>query len=87
MRKRVIYTLQVASIANIWVFVLAVNWWILSLLRVSHELNDALNASVAIGLVAVPLFFLIASVLTYVFVGLQRHGNGAGKRGTEDPGS
>lgn len=73
MSPRVIRILQIASITYIWIFVLAVDGWILSLLRVAKRLNDALNASVAIGLVAMPLFLIIASVLTYVFVGLQRH--------------
>jgi uncharacterized membrane protein (DUF485 family) len=73
MSKKTIRTLQIASITYIWIFVLAVDIWILSLLRVAKRLNDALNASVAIGIVAIPLFLIIASVLTYVFVGLQRH--------------
>jgi hypothetical protein len=54
--------------------VIAVDVWILSLLRVAQQLNDSLNASVAIGIIAIPLFLTIASLLTYVFVGLQKHG-------------
>jgi len=73
MNKKVIRSLQIASLAYIWVFVIAVDTWILSLLRVAKKLNDALNASVAIGIVAIPLFLTIASILTYVFVGLQKH--------------
>jgi hypothetical protein len=71
-RKR-IRVLQIASLTWIWIFVLGVDTWILSLLRVAKNLNDALNASVAIGIVAIPLFLTIASILTYVFVGLQKH--------------
>jgi arginine exporter protein ArgO len=70
--KRFIYFLQVASMTYIWIFVLGVALWILNLIRVAHKLNDALNASVAISIVAIPLFFTLAAVLTYVFVGLQR---------------
>lgn len=73
MRKKTIRVMQIASLTWIWVFVISVDSWILSLLRVAREHNDALNASVAIGIVAIPLFLTIASVLTYVFVGLQRH--------------
>jgi ABC-type dipeptide/oligopeptide/nickel transport system permease component len=75
MDKKVIRTLQIASIAYIWLFVLAVDIWILSLLRVAKKLNDAINASVAIGIVTIPLFLIIAIILTYVFVGLQRYQN------------
>lgn len=71
--KKVIRVLQIASLTYIWIFVIAVDTWILSLLRVAKTLDDALNASVAIGIVAIPLFLTIASVLTYVFVGLQKH--------------
>lgn len=73
MQRKRIRILQIASLTWIWIFVLGVDVWILSLLRVARHLNDALNASVAIGIVAMPLFLTIASILTYVFVGLQKH--------------
>jgi arginine exporter protein ArgO len=70
--KKLIYALQVASMAYIWFFVLAVAFWIINLIRVAHRLRDAVDASVAISIVAIPVFFILAAVLTYVFVGLQR---------------
>ncbi|MEE9117042.1 MAG: hypothetical protein V3U02_00425 [Calditrichia bacterium] len=73
MKKKTIRVLQIASIIYIWIFVLVVDWWILSLLQVARELNDSLNASVAIGIIAIPLFLSIASILTYVFIGLQKN--------------
>ena len=73
MHKKTIKTLQIASLTYIWIFVIAVDSWIISLLRVAQKLDDALNASIAIGIVAIPLFLTIASILTYVFVGLQRY--------------
>ena len=76
-RKRVtplyILGMQVASISMIWIFVAAVTIWILNLIVISIELNDAPNASVGISLVVIPIFFTLASVLTYVFVALRRH--------------
>ncbi len=72
MQNKVIKGLQIASIIYIWIYVLAITIWIISLLRVAKELNDALNASVAIGIIAIPLFIAIAGILTYVFVGLQK---------------
>ena len=65
--------MQIASLIYIWIFVIAVDSWIISLLRVAQELDDALNASVVIGIIAIPLFLTIASILTYVFVGLQKN--------------
>jgi hypothetical protein len=73
MNKKLIRILQIASITYIWIFVIAVDAWILSLLRVAKQLNDSLNASIAIGLIAIPLFLTIAGMLTYVFVGLQKY--------------
>ncbi|MDH3628039.1 MAG: hypothetical protein OES25_10330 [Acidobacteriota bacterium] len=69
---RWIYALQIASVGMIWVFVLSISVWILHLLRLSYRLNDVPSASFAISIVAIPVFVTGASVLTYVFVGLQR---------------
>jgi hypothetical protein len=66
----------------IWVFVLSIAGWILHLLRLSHQLQDVPSASVGISIVAIPVFLTGASVLTYVFVGLQR-----GRRQPSDEGS
>jgi arginine exporter protein ArgO len=77
---RWIFLLQIASVAMIWVFVLSISIWILHLIRLSQALHDVPSASVAISIVAIPVFLTGASVLTYVFVGFQR-GNGA--RGAE----
>jgi hypothetical protein len=73
MHKKTIKILQIASLTYIWIFVIAIDSWIISLLRVAQKLDDAINASVAIGIIAIPLFLTIASILTYVFVGLQRY--------------
>ena len=70
--QNVIFTLQVLSVALIWVFVLSISAWILHLLRLSHRLHDVPSASVGISIVAIPVFLTGAGVLTYVFVGLRR---------------
>ncbi len=70
-----IFAMQIASISFIWVFVSGVTWWITNLIRVSIELQDSPNASVMISIVVIPIFILLASILTYVFVGLQRSKN------------
>lgn len=73
MQSKLVTTLQFISIGLIWLFVLSLDSWIISLLFVAKKLNDAINASVGIGIVAIPLFLTIASVLTYVFIGLRRN--------------
>jgi len=66
------FVLQLLSLIGIWVFVLGITVWILRLIRVAHQLNDMPGGSVAISIVAIPVFLTGATVLTYVFVGLHR---------------
>lgn len=75
MRHRAIFVMQILSMMGIWIFVLSISIWIIRLIWVAHKLQDAANASVAISLVAIPVFLTGASVLTYVFIGLQRGAN------------
>ncbi len=70
--KDMIFALQVASITYIWIFVLGIAIWILNLIRVSYKLQDSFDASLAISIVAIPVFFVLAVILTYVFVGLRK---------------
>lgn len=72
MNRKTIEVLQIASISLIWVLFSGIAVWILNLIKESLRLHDAPDASVGISLVAIPVFFLLASVLTYVFIGLRR---------------
>ena len=68
---RAIRGLQLLSIVFMWSFLAGVVTWMVNVVRVSRAQGDALTASVGISLVAVPVYTLVASVLTYVFFGLQ----------------
>lgn len=72
MGKKGIETLQVISISLIWVLFTGIAAWIVSLIRESLRLHDAPDASVGISIVAIPVFFTLAAVLTYVFIGLRK---------------
>lgn len=72
MTRKWMFILQLFSLIGIWVFVLGITAWIIRLIRVAHELNDMPGGSVAISIVAIPVFLTGATVLTYVFVGLRR---------------
>lgn len=72
MNKKTIELLQIISISLIWVLFTGIAVWIITLIKESLKLHDAPDASVGISLVAIPVFFILASVLTYVFVGLRR---------------
>ncbi len=73
-----IFVLQLASIAWMWIFVLGISYWIIHLNRLSRQLHDVPSATVGISLVAIPVFWTVGLVLTYVFVGLRRGGSGDG---------
>lgn len=64
--------LQIMSISIIWLLFIGVNIWIINLIRLSRYLQDAQNATVVISIIILPLFGLLASVLTYVFIGLRK---------------
>ena len=74
--QKVIFGLQVFSVAMIWVFCLGISTWIIHLLRLSRRLHDVPSATLGISIVMIPVFLTGASVLTYVFIGLRR-GRGA----------
>ncbi|MGA6993651.1 MAG: hypothetical protein WBX50_07120 [Candidatus Deferrimicrobiaceae bacterium] len=72
MNRKLIETLQIISLLLIWVLFTGIAVWIVTLIRESLRLHDAPDASVGISIVAIPVFFILASVLTYVFVGLKK---------------
>jgi hypothetical protein len=65
--------MQVASLMLIWFLVLGIILFIFNLLSLSIKLHDVPSVTIAISLVAIPVFITLASVLTYVFVGLQKN--------------
>ncbi len=84
---RWILTLQILSVSWIWLFVLGISIWILRLLREAIRWHDVPTASVAISVVAIPVFLTGAAVLTYVFAGLRRGARqDAGETGHETRG-
>ncbi len=70
---KIIFIFQIISISLIWVFVFGITWWILRLLTTSIALQDAIDASVGISILVIPIFVTLASILTYVFVGLHKN--------------
>jgi hypothetical protein len=68
-----IFIIQLMMVAFFWVFVAGLTIWLLNLLQLAIELNDVPGFPMAISLVAIPVFWTLASVLTYVFVGLRRN--------------
>jgi arginine exporter protein ArgO len=72
MNQKWIYRLQVVSVSLVWVLFTGIAVWVFNLIKESLRLHDAPDASVGISIVAIPVFFTLASVLTYVFIGLRK---------------
>ncbi|MFQ5666982.1 MAG: hypothetical protein ACE5I7_11190 [Candidatus Binatia bacterium] len=78
MSARLIEALQFLTLGAMWVFATAVTLWVLRLARVAYQLKDAFTASVGISLVAIPVFWILAAILTYTFFGLRGGRQGSG---------
>lgn len=71
--EKIVFGFQLALLAF---FVLAVGGiilWIISLIRLAHELQDVPSASIGISIVAIPVFLTLLGVFNYVFWGLLLH--------------
>ena len=64
--------LQYCTVALMWVFSAAITLWVLQLASVAYALKDAFTASVGITMIAVPVYWALAAILTYTFFGLRR---------------
>ncbi len=73
MNDKPVLFLQIVSLIFIWLLFIGIGIWIVNLLRLSMLLHDAPSASIGISIVAIPVFFTLASILTYVFLGLRKH--------------
>ena len=72
MSDRFIRVLQYLLISGLWVFAVSIPIWVLRLATVSYQLHDAFTASVGISVVALPVFWGLAAIMTYTFLGLRR---------------
>lgn len=72
MKMRTVTALQYFSIALIWIVVILICIWILNLLILSYSLHDVPSATFAISIIMLPVYITIASVLTFVFLGMQK---------------
>jgi len=64
--------LQYMTIFLMWLFCLSILTFVPWLVFVAARWNDALNWSLAIAIIMLPVFVAVAVSLTYVFFGLQR---------------
>lgn len=68
-----IYLIQWVTLIFIWMLAGSMTLLFINLVNISYQVNDHQTASIAISIVAVAVFWILASILTYVFIGLRRH--------------
>ena len=70
-----IFALQIASLSGVWFVVIGITALCVHLISKASVLKDGFDASIAISVIAICVFWALGSLLTYVFVGLHRkHG-------------
>lgn len=70
--EKIIFLLQLVPVILVWSIALGFSVFIIYLINLSGELKDVTSVAVGVSLVAIPLLLTMASVLSYVFVGLRR---------------
>ena len=68
----VIRVLQLITITLMWIFTCGVLVFVPWLVYVAARWNDALNWSIVIAAVFLPVYIIVAATLTYVYFGLRR---------------
>jgi mono/diheme cytochrome c family protein len=65
--------IQLGILGVFTVFGVGIVVWVVHLLRVAVQWQDSFSASVAVSLVAIPVFLVILGLIHYLFWGLRRH--------------
>lgn len=71
---RLVRTLQWLWLSGAFLLVGSIIFWIVGLIAASWRLDDVVQASVGISLVAIPIFLVFMGVVFYVFWGVALHG-------------
>jgi hypothetical protein len=72
--ERLVRTLQWVWLGASILLVGGIIIWIIHLIRTAWALDDVPSASIAISLVAIPIFLVLVGVVVYVFWGLRADG-------------
>jgi Zn-dependent membrane protease YugP len=83
MQNKIIAMAQLVSFLAMWIFVIGIIIWIINLISISVELQDAPGVSLGISLIAIPVFITLACILTYAYFGFKKKDNGNLKNSSE----
>jgi Na+-driven multidrug efflux pump len=67
--------IQIILLSFLWMLASGMTLLLINLVNVSYEVNDHQSASIAISILGITVFWILAGILTYVLVGLYRGRN------------
>lgn len=73
-RKPSVVAAQFILLIGFWGMTIGVIGWIIHVIRLAWWLNDVPSASIAISLIAIPLFLILLGLVNYVFWGIKLGG-------------
>jgi len=67
--------IQIILLSFLWMLASGMTILLINLVNVSGEVNDHQTASIAISILGITVFWILAGILTYVLAGLYRSRN------------
>lgn len=64
--------IRIVLLSFLWMLASGMTLLLINLVHVSYEVNDHQSASIAISILGIIVFWILASILTYVLVGLHK---------------
>lgn len=64
--------IQIILLSFLWMLASGMTLLLINLVNVSYAVNDHQSASIAISILGIAVFWILAGILTYVLVGLYR---------------
>jgi len=64
--------IQIILLSFLWMLASGMTLLLINLVHVSYEVNDHQSASIAISILGIIVFWILAGILTYVLVGLYK---------------
>ena len=67
--------IQIILLSFLWMLATAMTILFINLVKISGEVNDHQTASIAISILGITVFWILAGILTYVLAGLYKGRN------------
>ncbi len=64
--------IQIILLSFLWMLASSMTLLLINLVHVSYEVDDHQTASIAISILGIIVFWILAGILTYVLVGLYK---------------